>query len=53
VTVVEVVRALRASPKRKTNLKERDSSSSSSSRESEFPKGQKPQFPKTKTQEKR
>jgi hypothetical protein len=51
VTVVVVVRALRASPNRKTNLRERDSSSSS--RESEFPKGQKPQFSKTKTQEKR
>jgi len=50
VTVVVVVRALRASPNRKTNLRERDSSSS---RESEFPKGQKPQFPQTKTQEKR
>jgi hypothetical protein len=48
VTVVEVVRALRASPKRKTNLRERDSSSSSSSRESEFPKGQKTPISKNK-----
>jgi hypothetical protein len=48
VTVVVVVRAPRASPKRKTNLRERDSSSSSSSRESEFPKDKKTPISKNK-----